>query len=106
MLTADKLRAIVERDRRDREYIERVLAPREPSPRDAALEAELGPLPDVSAVVGPSRAEQDRGDLLDLLRAVAAVDWTAYGRCLACDYAEGHGPACPAPVLDALREGA
>lgn len=103
MLTPEGLRAIVERDRRDREYIARVLAPQEPSPRDAALEAELGPLPDVASVVGPTRAEQDRANLLALLRAVAAVDWTAYGRCLACDHAEGHGPACPAPALEALR---
>jgi hypothetical protein len=91
VLTPEGLRAIVERDRRDREYIARVLAPQEPSPRDAALEAELGPLPDVASVVGPTRAEQDRANLLALLRAVAAVDWTAYRRCLTCLFTERLG---------------
>lgn len=112
MLTADKLRAIVERDRRDREYIARVLAPQEPSPRDAALEAELGPLPSVASVVGPSRAEQDRADLLALLRAVRRTlpdPWQPGDTCRLCHREVGsdpsrHAPDCPAPVLDALRE--
>ncbi len=122
-MTAAELRAIVERDRADRERLARQLAPVEPSPRDAELEAELGPLPSIAEVVRPSRAEEDRGALLDLLRAVAKVEPVVEmeGRdlCVFCGEEQPghyitpgeprdmsgrrHGPACPAPALEALR---